>query len=130
MSRNLMCIVPATLVELEKKGVASHIPQRDLDGYWDTVVTVHPFCSHYSMTSFSKRHVVYEFPARDILKTLWDLPGLARENEISAVKAHDPYWMAVIAMVVARCAGYRSLLEYMQVMNSCGKWREDGPTVL
>jgi len=102
MSRNLMCIVPATLVELEKKGVASHIPQRDLDGYWDTVVTVHPFCSHYSMTSFSKRHVVYEFPARDILKTLWDLPGLARENEISAVKAHDPYWMAVIAMVVAK----------------------------
>ena len=100
--RKLMCIVPATLDELEKKGVDSHILQRDLNGFWDRVVTIHPFSDHYGMSCLNKRHVVYEFPARDILKTLWGLPGLARDNEISAVKAHDPYWMAVMALVVSK----------------------------
>lgn len=101
MSRNLMCIVPACLDELGEKGVLSHILQRDL-GFWDKVVTVHPFCKHYRRVNLNEHHVVYEFSARSILRTLWRLVGLAGEYKISAVKAHDPYWMAIIAMVVAK----------------------------
>lgn len=101
-TRNLMCIVPASLGELNDKGVTSHILQRDLGGYWDQVITIHPFCKEYQITKLNDRHMVLEFPAKKILRTLWDLPGIARSYKITAVKAHDPYWMGLIAFVVAK----------------------------
>ena len=97
--KTLICIVPANYEELEKKGVASHILQRDLNGYWDKVITVHPFCKHTRAIELSKKHTVleYRFGSPQILN-LWRV--VARENAVM-IKAHDPYYTGVIGYLLS-----------------------------
>ncbi len=101
MSRVLMSISPSSLGDLQEKGVVSHILQRDLNGYWDKVLTVQPFSQHRRVVVLNERHTVLEFPVRDILKTLMRLPGIAKKHGVTVVKAHDPFWMGLLALVVS-----------------------------
>ncbi len=101
MKRVLMTISPSNLDALRAKGVESHILQRDLNGYWDRVLTVQPFSVQERVVVLNERHTVLEFPARGILRTMWRLPGIARKYEVTVVKAHDPFWMGLLALVVS-----------------------------
>ena len=64
--KKLMCIVPATYEELYAKGVDFGILMRDLNGYWDEVITVHPFCRAEREIKLSGKHTVLEFKKWDL----------------------------------------------------------------
>lgn len=100
-----MCLVPANIKELEEKGVASHILQRDLGGYWDHVMTVHPFCDREQVFELADNHTVLELKRTQILKNIWRLRRLALYYNVSAVKAHDPYWIGLLGLIVSRLCG-------------------------
>jgi len=99
--RNLMCIVPDNYEALAAKGVSSHILQRDLDGYWDKVITVHPFCRRERTIRLSDRHVVVEYKRYDPLVIL-KLCLLAKREKVTAIKAHDPHFTGVVALILSR----------------------------
>lgn len=99
--RNLMCIVPACLEELQRKGVADHILQRDLGGYWDKVITVHPFCVRRQRIELTSNHTVLEYCLGDPF-ILADLYRVIRRNKVEVIKAHDPYYTGVLAYLLSR----------------------------
>lgn len=99
---NLMCIVPDNYEALDRKGVASHILQRDLDGYWDKVITVHPFCKRERVIRLSDRHTVVEYTRNSILATIPRLCLLAKREKVTAIKAHDPYFTGTLALILSR----------------------------
>lgn len=97
---NLMCLVPDNYEALDRKGVSSHILQRDLDGYWDKVVTVHPFCEQEKTIQLSDKHIVTEYKLYDPL-VIPKLCFLAKREKVTAIKAHDPYYTGVIALTLS-----------------------------
>jgi len=98
--KTLMCIVPDNYEALNRKGVVSHILQRDLDGYWDKVITVHPFCKKEGVIQLSDRHVVIEYKLYDSL-VIPKLCLLAKREKVTAIKAHDPYFTGVVALALS-----------------------------
>jgi len=98
----LMCIVPDNYEALDRKGVASHILQRDLNGYWDRVITVHPFCKRERVIQLSDRHIVMEYERNDIIGTVAKLNLLAKKENVTAIKAHDPYFTGPLALILSR----------------------------
>ena len=102
--KNLMCLVPDNYEALTAKGVASHILQRDLNGYWDKVITVHPFCRRERTIRLSDRHVVAEYRRFDPL-IIPKLCLLAKREMATAIKAHDPYFTGVVALILSRLRG-------------------------
>jgi len=101
----LMCIVPDNYEALDRKGVSSHILQRDLNGYWDKVITVHPFCKRERVIQLSDRHVVMEYERNDIIGTVAKLNLLAKKENVTAIKAHDPYFTGPLALTLSRIRG-------------------------
>ena len=116
--RKMMCFVLATMASLKQKGVESHILQRDLNGYWDSVYTVHPSCESDGVFSLNARHTVLEFssyPSRflrrmgarktngwySLLTLLKQTHKVIKKERISVLKAHDPYAMGVIALILS-----------------------------
>jgi glycosyltransferase involved in cell wall biosynthesis len=97
-----MCIVPDNYEALDRKGVASHILQRDLDGYWDKVITVHPFCKQERTIQLSDRHIVMEYERYDIIGTIAKLNLLAKREDVIAIKAHDPYFTGPLGLILSR----------------------------
>jgi len=95
-----MCIVPDSYDGLEAKGVVSHILQRDLGGYWDKVVTVHPFCHRRRVIKMSSVHTVQEYRLWDAL-LLPKILRLAKREGVTAIKAHDPYFTGPLALVLS-----------------------------
>lgn len=98
--RSVMCIVPANYQELQDKGVASHIFQRDLNGYWDKVITVHPFCKYTRRIDLSNKHVILEYRLGDLL-LIFKLWHIIRKEKLVVIKAHDPYYTGVIAYILS-----------------------------
>lgn len=99
--RNLMCIVPDNYEALNRKGVASHILQRDLNGYWDKVITVHPFCKRERTIRLSDKHVVMEYRRGDV-SIIPRLCLLVRREKVTMIKAHDPHFTGVIGLILSR----------------------------
>jgi len=100
-----MCIVPDNYEALDAKGVSSHILQRDLNRYWDKVITIHPFCKRERVIQLSDRHVVMEYERNDIIGTVAKLNLLAKKENVTAIKAHDPYFTGPLALILSRIRG-------------------------
>jgi len=99
--RKLLCIVPANYEELQTKGVDFGIQMRDLNGYWDEVITVHPFCKSTRRIRLSDRHVVIEFRKWDPL-IIPRLVKIIRQQGITAIKAHDPFLCGLLGLILSR----------------------------
>ncbi len=97
----LLCLVPANIDELVTKGVVKDILQRDLNGYWDKVITVHPFAHITQVVELNERHVVYEYKY-PTLSMLWSLVRLVKKEKVGAIKAHDPYLMGMLALLLSK----------------------------
>ena len=105
MARTLLCIVPANLDELRVKGVEKHILQRDLGGYWDHVITVHPFANKSRTEVISERHTVVEYKWRGVLGVpllIGRLVRDARKWKPTAIKVHDPYACGLLGWLVSK----------------------------
>lgn len=123
MRPRALFLVPSDLDGLRKKGVAHMITERDENGFFDTVITVHPLAFTNQTLQLNAAHRVIEFNLRaflpprglnwfllpllplrmtGVLGRLW---RLIRQERISLIRANDPYLMGVMGLVLARLCG-------------------------
>lgn len=116
----ILFLVPSTYEALDQKGVAQMILERDEGGFFERVVTVHPFAPRDEVIDLGPAHVVHELgrPAwvrRNRVLRLVSAPfyvvragaktwGLVRREGIDLIRATDAYWMGFLAWAVARLA--------------------------
>ncbi|MEK9628585.1 MAG: glycosyltransferase family 4 protein [Nitrospinota bacterium] len=120
MKPSILFIVPANYEELKEKGVVHMILERDENGFFEKVITLHPFSDKTYSLKLNDRHEVHEigfdlFPSgrktrlalylqlplhffRVVFKTL----RLVRKHKINLIRANDPYWMAFFAYICSR----------------------------
>lgn len=119
--RKLVCLVPSNYAALHLRRMERHIVERDLDGFFDHVYTIHYPAAQYQVINLSERHTIMEFPfllrplRRSVLKPLgflaaemfllFSLMRLIRREGISAIKAHDPYLQGFNAHILSRLCG-------------------------
>jgi glycosyltransferase involved in cell wall biosynthesis len=112
--RSLMFIASSDFDSLVRKGVAGMIAERDEDGYFDEVLSVHPLAKMTRKVDIGNNHVLYEFgydwvptgrrwrairyllaPAYFTLVAV-RVNHLIRTRDVSIVRASDPYWAAIV----------------------------------
>ena len=123
--RRLLCLVPATLETLQVKGVADAILYRDLDGYFDHVYTVHFPALRDRVVQLSLRHTILEFsqyhfsslrafPMMNLIASearyLFSLLRLVKTEEISVIRAQDPYIQGANAFFLSKITGIPFLI--------------------
>lgn len=107
-NRTAIFVVPADLTSLREKGVDAMILDRDEDGFFELVITVHPFADQERVVELSPHHTVVElrsprhhrlgrspvgFAAVTLFHTLrvaWVLRRLIRRHDADIVRATDP----------------------------------------
>ncbi len=115
-----MFIVPADYFGLKKKNVEGMIFERDEEGFFERVVSVHPLGLENKRTDFNPVHVLYEVHLklrsstglRSILDTLmlpfflihliWNLVEITKYERVNLIRANDPYWMGFLGLIVKK----------------------------
>lgn len=121
--RKLLCLVPATLEALEKKGVAWMILERDEGGYFDHVYTVHFLLHspHSQTVVLNEQHTVIEFGLRlyflrrtgffytclalNAFLFLCQIGKLIERERISIIRAQDPHLNGILGLILERFTG-------------------------
>jgi len=119
----ILFLVQSDLESLRLKGVDSLILERDERGFFERVVTVHPFAMADRTLALNPTHVVVEFGVGRLLApglARWARAGvlplallgvlarlirLARVERIDLIRATDPYVMGVLAWALSRATG-------------------------
>lgn len=95
------------------------ILERDENGFFDKVVTVHPLAYKKEIVKLDDRHTLYEFDLRKlfhpvkmilmfplfVIKFLFmirELMDLIRKEKIDLIRATDPYLMGLLGWVLSR----------------------------
>ena len=111
----IIFIVPSNLSDLQEKGVEQMIWERDEDGFFERVVTLHPFTNLDQVIDHSDVHRIYEIGRfsstrwlhlammpisliRIILKTV----RIIREEKIDIIRGTDPFYCGFIAWAASR----------------------------
>ena len=123
MKPSILFIVPAQYDELKFKGVESMILERDENGFFAKVITVHPFSNKTRAIVLNHTHEIHEIgfdliPGSDRFRTLKYLQAplhlfrvlaatvrLAIRHRVNLIRANDPYWMGLFAWVTAKLRG-------------------------
>ncbi len=105
---------------LERKGVARMVLERDEDGFFERVVTVHPLAARDRIVVLGPVHLIVEYSLGTTLLEntppwLWmfmapvrlsavvaRLVRLVRRERIQLIRATDAYLMGLLAWIVAR----------------------------
>jgi len=120
MKPSILFIVPATYKEIKIKGVENTILERDENGFFEKVITLHPFSNKTHFLKLNDCHEVYEIgfdllPGlkniqlfyylqlpihffRIVLKTL----RLIKKYNLDIIRANDPYWMGLFGYICSR----------------------------
>ncbi len=110
----IMFLVSAEFESLARKNVVHMVLDRDEGGFFERVVTVHPFTRKHQVIRLNDVHQVYELggikPGRWLRRQLRlsiHLLGVVRETiqlvdnqRIDIIRATDPYWMGFIGYCV------------------------------
>jgi len=117
---SILYIVPATYEALKTKGVDHMLYEREEDGFFGKVITVHPFCPKTQTIILNRCHEIVEvgfdlIPGlghyRFILylqspihffRVLWKIVQLVKKEKIDMIRANDPYWMGLFAYIASR----------------------------
>ena len=120
---SILYIVPSALDALRRKGVVNTILERDLDGFFGRVLTVHPRTRNTRAVKLGENNLIWEFgpdalPGSTRLKllrliqaphyiwcTLTRTVKLVRSENVDLIQATDPYWMGLLGWVVSRLTG-------------------------
>lgn len=123
MKPSILFIVPADYDELKEKGVEGMIFERDEHGFFEKVITVHPVARKTQTIHLNACHEVHEFGldlvagARGIkflrviqypfqfFRVAFAVIKLSRAHRISLIRANDPYWMGLLALLGSRVCG-------------------------
>lgn len=113
-------IVPSDLDSLERKGVKDMILERDEGGFFERVVTVHPFAERTRKVDMSDTHVVLEFALPQVKQGRFFRPlGWLRfsiqlirlavrirlimgKERIDIIRANDPYYAGLLGWMASR----------------------------
>lgn len=120
MKPRVLFIVPSDFEQMRKKGVEHLLWERDENGYFDRVVTFHPFASQTRFLPLSDRHHLYEvqeqippllapFKLSRYLVHLFYIAALVRQllrlmdqEHITCIRATDPFFTGLLAWAVTR----------------------------
>lgn len=117
---SILFIVPSELSALQKKGVDHMILERDENGFFSKVITVHPFTRAQRTIELDDVHTVIEygpFVASSsrwvrilqaplvLIRLLFELPSFVREHKISVIRANDPYWSGLLGWWTSAVTG-------------------------
>ena len=115
-----MFVVPAHYDELKAKGVENMILERDEGGFFVKVITVHPFSNTTRKLVLCQTHELYEIgfdfiPGSNRFRVLKYLQApihffrvllammrLVRSHRVNLIRANDPYWMGLFALITAK----------------------------
>jgi len=121
----ILFIVFATVAELERKGVSDMILQRDENGFFGRVITVHPIAPSTRRIDLDEVHSIYElgwdrfFGAQRMrkLRLLWApvqfvrvvlvIRKLVVQERINIIRATDPYFAGLMALLAKFGMGVR-----------------------
>lgn len=139
----ILFVVFTTLADLERKGVSDMILQRDENGFFERVITVHPIAPSTRRIDLDATHSVYElgwdrfFGAQTMrklrllwapvqfLRAVWVIRTLIIQERINIVRATDPYFAGLIALLAKLGTGVRVCVS---IHSDYGKRFElDGP---
>jgi len=120
MKPSILFIVPAEYEALKEKGVDSMILERDEDGFFGKVITLHPCCSKTRSISLNECHEIYEvgfdlipgsehwrllmyaqYPAH-FFRVIWNAVKLVKKYRIDLIRANDPFWMGLFGYLTSR----------------------------
>ncbi len=120
MARRILFIVPADYDSLKKKGVADMILERDENGFFEKVITVHPFVKKSKVIRLNNIHTIYEIgydlpgsnfltkiltrlllPAHT-LKLLFIIRRIIKTEQINIIRSTDPFFCGVLALITSR----------------------------
>ncbi|MDP2318074.1 MAG: glycosyltransferase family 4 protein [Acidobacteriota bacterium] len=109
MKPRILFLVPASFDALRKKGVERMILERDEDGFFARVVTVHPLAAERRVIDLNPVHRIYELgigqglgaPLR-ALAAFAAVVRIARDERVDIIRATDAYLMGLMAWWVSR----------------------------
>ena len=120
MRPRVLFLVPAQYDRLREKGVDHLIRERDEEGFFERVVTVHPLGFEERVIDLDSVHRVYEFPLGAVLirpdlplraliaapfriiAVLRAIVRVARAERVDLVRATDPYLMGLLGLCASR----------------------------
>lgn len=115
----ILFLVPEDYAALDAKGIAHMILERDEQGFFEKVITVHPLANKKMILELNDRHMLYEFNLRQFfypnkmgilmpllpikfLSMIRQLTKLIRKEKIDMIRATDPYFMGLIGLTLSR----------------------------
>ncbi|MBW2112926.1 MAG: glycosyltransferase [Deltaproteobacteria bacterium] len=116
INRKLVSIVPTQMKHISEREMEPAVRSRDLSGYFSTVYTIHPFATEDRVVRLDDRNIVYEFSVKPLHLPAWlnwldylisqvrligSLYGLIKRENISAIKAHDPYMIGLDGLILS-----------------------------
>ena len=123
MKPNILFIVPADYDELREKGVEGLILERDENGFFGKVLTVHPVSRRTRSLTLNDQHEVRElgldlipgarsykvlrvvqYPVQ-LIRVILEVVRLLKASRISLIRANDPFWMGFFALVGSYMTG-------------------------
>ena len=121
MRPRILFLVPADYDALRRKGVDRMILERDEDGFFERVLTVHPLAMHDRTIDLTPVHRILEFSAGRcvqpasvggmvalpfrLLSVARRLRRVVREERIDVIRANDAYLMGLLGWMLARRSG-------------------------
>lgn len=109
MKPRILFLVPAEYDALRKKGVDRMILERDEEGFFGRVVTVHPLAAGRRVIDLNPVHRIYELGIGHglsaPLRALAAFPAIvriARDERVDIIRATDAYLMGLMAWWVSR----------------------------
>ena len=120
MAPRILFIVPADYDSLKKKGVADMILERDENGFFEKVITVHPFVKKTNVIRLSNIHTLYEigyeffgsnFFSKILAKLLLPVYSIAllfiivyvsKTNRVDMIRSTDPFLCGGLALITSK----------------------------
>jgi glycosyltransferase involved in cell wall biosynthesis len=118
MNPRIMFIVPTNYDSLMDKGVTHLIQERDENGFFNRVITIHPITEETRIINLNEIHSVVEIGINPIAKKNRFLRyliypahlikiknitcGIIKDEKINIIRATDPYWMGFIGLILSR----------------------------
>jgi len=119
--RNILYIVPSDFDSLKKKGVVDMIKERDEGGFFDKVITLHPFTKNSKEINLSDNNKIIEYgwktgidfldklfitkilgTLRILFKLAFIFPFAIKKEKIGIIRATDPYYMGLLGLYYSK----------------------------
>jgi glycosyltransferase involved in cell wall biosynthesis len=93
---------------------------RDEEGFFERVVSVHPLGLENKKTNFNSVHVLYEMHLQlrsssgfkkiwnictlpfFLIRLIWSLVKIAKKSRVDLIRANDPYWMGFFGLLLKK----------------------------